>query len=184
MVRTGPIRIRSSSRPRSESCTLVSRRSVVSIEACRMIRLARNAGSPALRPSRLSLRPRVRSTALRRQAAATETSAAPEVSDSSHDPRGRKHCLHAPISVPRSPGPTPPSVDASRPAAAPLGASRLRFTSARRGITSVLEATRLPSRWTGDCGQASLTRRPEWFIRPAHSLRQRKCLDKHDCRHG
>jgi len=54
-------------------------------------------------------------------------------------------------------GYAPPSVYASRVAAAPLGASPLRSTSASRGTTPVLETTRLSSRWTREWGQV---RRP------------------------
>jgi len=52
-------------------------------------------------------------------------------------------------------GYAPPSVYASRRAAAPLGASPLRSTSAARGTTPFLEPTRLPSRWTREWGQVT-----------------------------
>ena len=55
-------------------------------------------------------------------------------------------------------GYAPPSVYASRVAAAPLGASPLRSTSASRGTTPFLETTRLSSRWTREWGQVSRNR--------------------------
>ena len=73
-------------------------------------------------------------------------------------------------------GYAPPSVYASRLAAAPLGASPLRSASASQGTTPVLETTRLSSRWTREWGQVTCQdRRGQERIRI--SLAARTCKE-------